>query len=185
MKAEKTFTFFTDTPLGKIQAAASDNALRGLWFIGQKYFPKDTETWLEEPEYPVFSSLKVWLEEYFSGKKPKKKVPISPVGSDFRHAVWKQLLEIPWGKTTSYGAISARLRETGIKAPAQAVGGAVGHNPISLIIPCHRVLGSDGSLTGFAGGLDKKRALLELEKAVPAGLFTRELQGRVVGSSGK
>ena len=160
---EEIFTAVIDTPLGEIQAAACGKALRGLWFIGQKYFPSGTETWLKKPDYPVFVSLKAWLEEYFAGKKPKAKIPLSPIGSDFRQAVWKQLLEIPYGKTTTYGAIASRLSAAGIKAPAQAVGGAVGHNPISLLIPCHRVLGADGSLTGYAGGLEKKQALLKLE----------------------
>ena len=167
---EKIYTFITDTPLGKIQAAACDNALRGLWFIGQKYFPSDTGEWKNEPDYPVFVSLKTWLEDYFAKKRPKIKVhkqsvvPLSPQGTEFQQAVWKLLLEIPSGKTSTYGAIAAKLASAGKKASAQAVGGAVGHNPISIIIPCHRVLGADGSLTGYAGGLDKKRALLELER---------------------
>ena len=159
----KIFTVITDTPLGKIQAAACDNALYGLWFMGQKYFPKNTNAWLTKPDYPVFVSLKAWLKEYFTPGKPETPVPLSPVGTDFQQAVWKLLLEIPYGKTTSYGAIAVRLAQNGKKASAQAVGGAVGHNPISLLIPCHRVLGADGSLTGYAGGLEKKRSLLELE----------------------
>ena len=169
MKEEKIFTFITNTPLGKIQAAAGDTALRGLWFTGQKYFPADTKAWLKEPDHPVFVSLKTWLDDYFAGKKPKIKTPLSPVGTDFQQAVWKLLLEIPYGKTSTYGAITAALISAGKKASSQAVGGAVGHNPISLLIPCHRVLGADGSLTGYAGGLEKKRALLELETA--KGLF--------------
>ena len=163
MKEDKIYAFITDTPLGKIQAAAENNALTGLWFTGQKYFPLDTEAWINRPDYPVFVSLRAWLKDYFAGKKPAVKVPLSPAGSDFRQAVWKLLLEIPYGRTTSYGAITAKLVSAGKKASAQAVGGAVGHNPISLLIPCHRVLGADGSLTGYAGGLEKKRALLELE----------------------
>ena len=159
----KIYTFITGTPIGKIQAAASNKALIGLWFIGQKYFPCGTEAWISDPDYPVFVSLKAWLEDYFAKKKPKIKIPLSPQGSEFQQAVWKLLLEIPSGKTSTYGAIAAKLASTGKKASAQAVGGAVGHNPISLLIPCHRVLGSDGSLTGYAGGLDKKPALLELE----------------------
>ena len=164
MTAEKTFTFVTDTPLGKIQAAASGCALQGLWFIGQKYFPSDTETWIYNPDYPVFISLKTWLKAYFARKKPKMENPLSPQGTEFQKAVWSQLLEIPYGKTCSYGAIASKLVSSGKKASAQAVGGAVGHNPISLLIPCHRVVGADGNLTGYAGGLDKKRALLELEQ---------------------
>ena len=164
-----------NTPLGKIQAAACDNKLSGLWFIGQKYFPEGTETWLNKPDYPVFISLKNWLKDYFAGKKPKLRLPLSPEGSDFRQAVWKLLLKIPYGKTTTYGAIAAQLA-SGSRTAAQAVGGAVGHNPISLIIPCHRVLGADGSLTGYAGGLEKKRALLELEGAISTTAKGRPLQ---------
>ena len=171
MKEGKICTFFADTPLGKMQAAASDKAdprsaaLCGLWFVGQKYFPQSTETWIEKPDYPVFVLLRTWLKEYFSGRKPETKLPLLPDGTDFQKAVWNLLLEIPYGKTSTYGVIAARLVSRDKKAPAQAVGGAVGHNPISLLIPCHRVLGADGSLTGYAGGLEKKRALLELEKA--------------------
>ena len=170
MTGEIPFVFYMDTPLGPICAAAVKDAgnysLRGLWFSGQKYFPRDTETWIEKPDCPVFLSLRIWLDDYFAGKKPRKQIPLLPGGTDFQKAVWKLLLEIPYGKTTTYGIISARLISDGVKASAQAVGGAVGHNPISLIIPCHRVLGADGSLTGYAGGIEKKRALLELEKAV-------------------
>jgi len=158
------YTFIADTPLGAMQAAGEDNALRGLWFIGQKYFPLNTETWRSAPDYPVFVSLRAWLNDYFARKQPKAAIPLSPGGTKFQAAVWKLLLEIPYGKTTTYGAIATALAPAGKKAPAQAVGGAVGHNPISLLIPCHRVLGADGSLTGYAGGLERKRTLLELEK---------------------
>ena len=164
MKEAKVYTTIMETPLGKIQAATCDKGLRGLWFIGQKYFPQSTDTWLEDARHPGFASLKSWLEDYFAGKKPKQKILLSPHGSEFRQAVWKLILEIPYGKTTTYGAMTAQLISSGKKASAQAVGGAVGHNPISLIIPCHRVIGSDGSLTGYAGGIDKKRFLLNLEK---------------------
>ena len=160
---ETLFTFVTETPLGKIQAAAEGKALTGLWFIGQKYFPAGTEAWSSKPDHPVFISLKSWLEDYFAKRKPKNHIPLTPAGTDFQQAVWKLLLEIPYGETSTYGAIASRLVGAGKKASAQAVGGAVGHNPISLLIPCHRVLGSDGSLTGYAGGIEKKRALLELE----------------------
>jgi methylated-DNA-[protein]-cysteine S-methyltransferase len=158
-----TYTFVTETPLGKIQAAANDDALTGLWFIGQKYFPSGTEIWSSKPDHPVFISLKSWLSDYFAKKKPKSRILLTPAGTDFQQAVWKLLLEIPYGETSTYGAIASRLIGAGKKASSQAVGGAVGHNPISLLIPCHRVLGSDGSLTGYAGGIEKKRALLELE----------------------
>jgi methylated-DNA-[protein]-cysteine S-methyltransferase len=160
---ETTFTFMIETPLGKILAAAEDNALTGLWFIGQKYFPAGTGAWSSKPDHPVFVSLKSWLDDYFAQKNPKNRIQLKPAGTVFQQAVWKLLLEIPYGQTSTYGAIASRLAAAGKKASAQAVGGAVGHNPISLLIPCHRVIGSDGSLTGYAGGLEKKRALLELE----------------------
>ena len=176
------YTTITDTPLGKIQTAAENNALTGLWFIGQKYFPTSMDSWNNEPDYPVFIALKKWLKDYFAGKNPVMLIPLAPSGSEnrkpldfrkssdfrkpsnFRKSVWKILLEIPYGETVTYGDISAKLLSSGIISSAQAVGGAVGHNPISILIPCHRVIGSDGSLTGYAGGTEKKLALLELEK---------------------
>jgi len=181
------YTVIADTPLGAMRAAAEDGVLRGLWFIGQKYFPPAAETWLPAPDYPVFTSLRAWLKEYFAPGKPETKVPLSPRGTEFQEAVWKILREIPYGETTSYGAIARLLgnrqlsgnrpnTSAGRKVPAQAVGGAVGHNPISLLIPCHRVLGADGSLTGYAGGLEKKRALLELE-----GIISRAAPDRSPG----
>jgi methylated-DNA-[protein]-cysteine S-methyltransferase len=162
--SETTFTFITNTLLGKIQAAARGDALTGLWFIGQKYFPTSTGIWNNEPDYPVFISLKSWLDDYFAQKKPKSLILLTPSGTDFQQAVWKLLLEIPYGSTSTYGAIASHLAAAGRKGSAQAVGGAVGHTPISLLIPCHRVLGSDGNLTGYAGGIEKKQALLELER---------------------
>ena len=168
MRNEKSiFTTTIESPLGKIQAAACDKGLRGLWFIGQKYFPPGADNWRKEPNHPVFTLLKTWLEAYFDGKNPELKIPLAPQGSEFRQAVWKLILDIPYGKTTTYGAMTSRLISGGRKASAQAVGGAVGHNPISLIIPCHRVVGSDGSLTGYAGGIEKKRFLLNLENIEP------------------
>jgi len=152
------------TPLGEIKAAARSDALVGLWFTGQKHFPSDTAGWQKKPDYPIFVSLKSWLEGYFSRKNPKSKFALSPQGTEFQQAVWKLLLSIPYGKTCTYGELAERLSSSGIKTSARAVGGAVGRNPISLLIPCHRVLGSGGNLTGYAGGLDKKRALLELEQ---------------------
>ena len=170
-ETKEIFTAILDTPLGKIQAAAQGSALTGLWFMGQKYFPSGTETWINKPGYAVFNSLKTWLKDYFDGKRPEVKINLSPAGTDFQQAVWKDLLKIPYGKTSTYGTITANLVSGGKKASAQAVGGAVGHNPISLLIPCHRVIGANGSLTGYAGGLDKKRTLLDLEnKGVGAGI---------------
>ncbi|MDR0496276.1 MAG: methylated-DNA--[protein]-cysteine S-methyltransferase [Treponema sp.] len=159
------YSFTKETPLGKILAAAQDNAIIGLWFFKQKYFPPGTASWQKEPSHLIFDSLNDWLDDYFSKKKPEIPFQLLPQGTDFQQAVWKQLLKIPYGKTSTYGAIAAKLSTAGKKASAQAVGGAVGHNPISLLIPCHRVLGADGSLTGYAGGLEKKWALLELERS--------------------
>lgn len=148
--------------------AEKDNALIGLWIEGQKYFPST----LKEERIPndhsyVLKQTCEWLEQYFAGENPMiSKLPLAPQGSEFRRLVWKILCEIPYGETTTYGAIAkqaAALRGAGSMS-AQAVGGAVGHNPISIIIPCHRVVGSDGSLTGYAGGIDKKIWLLNHEK---------------------
>jgi methylated-DNA-[protein]-cysteine S-methyltransferase len=159
------FTNNYQSPLGVIVAAARDEAIVGLWIDKQKYFPKDAQDWELRPDYPVLTELQVWLDRYFNGDNPKIPFALAPVGSAFRQMVWRILLEIPYGCTTTYGAISRQIATELGKArfSAQAVGGAVGHNPISILIPCHRVVGSDGSLTGYAGGLDKKQALLELE----------------------
>ena len=146
-----------------MRAAAENEALLGLWFTGQKYYPSGAGLWTETQDYPVFIRLRSWLKDYFAGEKTPMDITLAPNGTEFRKKVWQLLLEIPFSITTSYGAITSCLVSSGIKASAQAVGGAVGHNPISIIIPCHRVLGADGSLTGYAGGLEKKRALLELE----------------------
>jgi methylated-DNA-[protein]-cysteine S-methyltransferase len=155
-----------ETPLGPIRVAAEARALTGLWFVGQRYYPSQTDIWIDTPDYPVFAALRVWLDAYFAGKNPPVALALAPQDSPFRHRVWRILRAIPYGQTLSYGAIALQVaRELAVPAmSAQAVGGAVGHNPISLLIPCHRVIGADGSLTGYAGGIEKKRALLELEQ---------------------
>ena len=147
--------------------------MRGLWFDGQKYFARDLPSECTERETAVLSEAKRWLDIYFSGKEPDFMPPLHPVGSQFRQAVWKILLQIPYGKTVTYGDISKQLaKQMGLdRMSAQAVGGAVGHNEISIIIPCHRVVGTGGSLTGYAGGIDKKVKLLELERADMRGMF--------------
>jgi methylated-DNA-[protein]-cysteine S-methyltransferase len=162
------------TPLGKMSALLEQNELCGLWFAGQKYAPEDAGEWREDPNHPVFSALRAQLEAYFNGQLRAFDLPLSPRGSAFRMAVWSLLRTIPAGETTTYGALARQLAEPrgGCIPSAQAVGGAVGHNPIAIIIPCHRVIAADGSLTGYAGGLDRKAALLALEHARlgPAGL---------------
>jgi methylated-DNA-[protein]-cysteine S-methyltransferase len=166
------YTCTIDTPLGSMTAAAEDEALTGLWFAGQKYYPAGTAAWIDKPELPVFEKLRAWLEDYFEGKKPRVNFPlepsglrINPQGTAFQKSVWEILLQIPYGKVSTYGEIAEQLaHKQGVASmSAQAVGGAVGHNPISVLIPCHRVVGADGSLTGYAGGLDKKKYLLKLE----------------------
>lgn len=152
------------SPVGTIYLAAEDGALTGLWIEGQKYFAATLDQGqTQQRESAPLLEAKQWLDAYFQ-KAPLPPLPaLAPKGSAFRQEVWKLLLEIPYGKTTTYGALAQTLRSRGISAAAQAVGGAVGHNPISIIIPCHRVVGSDSSLTGYAGGLEKKRYLLSLE----------------------
>lgn len=155
------------SPLGGILLAADEVGLRGLWFDGQKYFARDLPDELTERETPVLSEAKRWLDLYFGGQEPDFLPPLHPVGTPFRQAVWEILLRISYGKTVTYGEISKQLAEKmGLeRMSAQAVGGAVGHNEISIIIPCHRVVGSNGSLTGYAGGINRKIKLLELERA--------------------
>lgn len=149
------------SPLGPILLAADETGLTGLWFEAQKYFPSFSGVEYQEKETPVLTETVRWLDVYFSGKDPGFLPPLHPQGSPFRQTVWDILLTIPRGQTITYGEIARRL---GVRS-AQAVGGAVGHNPISILIPCHRVVGSDGSLTGYAGGLDRKTRLLQLEGA--------------------
>lgn len=160
------------SPLGGMLLAAEESEIVGIWFAGQKYFPTGlTSDWTER-ETPVLLEAKRWLNLYFSGRRPDFLPPLHPAGSVFRRQVWEILLTIPYGKTVTYGEIARQLaQKRGIpEMSAQAVGGAVGHNPISLMIPCHRVVGTGGSLTGYAGGMDKKKWLLEWE-GVDTGSF--------------
>ena len=150
-----------DSPLGTILLSGNETALTGLWFAGQKYAPvRPPETSLSPA---VLARTREWLEAYWAGAPLPPLPPLAPAGSPFRQAVWRLLGEIPYGETTTYGALARALRSAGIPAAPQAVGGAVGHNPISILIPCHRVVGSGGSLTGYAGGLARKQYLLKLE----------------------
>ena len=153
------------SPLGEMLLACDGEGLTGAWFAGQKYFAAGLDENAHEYEHEHLLSASRWLDIYFSGKIPDFLPKIHLTASTFRTAVWEELLMIPYGETRTYGQISAlAARRLGKeKMSAQAVGGAVGHNRISVIIPCHRVLASDGSLTGYAGGLDKKLALLRLE----------------------
>ena len=168
-----TFIQHYNSPLGGILLAADEIGLTGLWFNGQKYFARSLPAGYTEQNTPALSEAKRWLEVYFTGKKPDFMPPLHIVGSAFRRAVWEILLQIPYGKTTTYGEIARQLtkKQKLPRMSAQAVGGAVGHNEISIIIPCHRVVGTNGSLTGDAGGIDKKIKLLELEHTDMSSFF--------------
>lgn len=162
-----TSVYHYHSPLGGITISGSGNELTGLWFDGQKYFGSTLPKEYEEQPLPVFEETKKWLDIYFSGKAPDFTPPLKMETTPFRKAVWELLLTIPFGQTLTYGGIADRVaKQMGLPhMSAQAVGGAVGHNPISLIIPCHRVVGTDGSLTGYAGGIEKKLHLLTMENA--------------------
>ena len=161
------YTHHYESPLGGITLASDGDAIIGLWFDGQKYFADTLDRVHEEKELPIFTEAEQWLDTYFSGKAPDFTPKLRMRTTAFRRSVWEIMLSIPFGQTMTYGEIADRIaRQKGISGmSAQAVGGAVGHNAISLIIPCHRVVGADGSLTGYAGGIDKKEKLLEMEGA--------------------
>ena len=152
-----------DSPLGGITLSCDGAALTGLWFDGQAHFGKGLDTAHEAGDAPALDEAARWLDMYFAGLQPGFTPVLAPRGTAFQRAVWDALLTLPYGETTTYGRLAARLGT----ASARAVGGAVARNPISLIIPCHRVIGADGSLTGYAGGIGIKRALLTLEGFLP------------------
>lgn len=159
-------TLVYESPIGSCLLAADSKGLIGLWLEGQKYYCPVTEEMKENGQNRILKDTKSWLDCYFKGQKPKPDgLPLAPRGSGFRQEVWKLLCEIPYGEVMTYGEIAKIVAANRGKTTnyAQAVGGAVAHNPISVIIPCHRVVGSDQSLTGYAGGLDKKKWLLKHE----------------------
>lgn len=150
-----------ESPLGLVIVAATDRGLAGLWFEGQRHLP-DTSGWPHAPGHPVLLQAIAQLSDYFAGRRTAFDLPLDlQGGTAFQQSVWKALVAIPRGSTTSYGALSERV---GRPSAVRAVGAAVGRNPVSIIVPCHRVLGRDGSLTGYAGGLERKSALLGLER---------------------
>ena len=167
------YTTTYQSPLGAITLAADGEALTGLWFEGQKYYALYLDKEHEEKDLPVFQQAKEWLNIYFSGKDPDFTPPLRFTGSAFQNEVWAILAAIPYGKTRTYGDIAQELaQKRGLpRMSAQAVGGAVGKNEISIIVPCHRVVGANGSLTGYAGGISKKVALLNLEGAFKEAYF--------------
>ena len=169
------YVSYYDSPIGKLTLASDGEAICGLWLEGQKYY---CATMANEPvvddDGPAIAQMRQWLDEYFAGGRPAiASVALAPRGSEFQQLVWRILTEIPYGELTTYGAIAEQVkRERGGRATsALAVGGAVGHNPISIIVPCHRVVGASGSLTGYAGGLDRKRWLLDHEGVDTSTLF--------------
>ena len=153
-----------ESPMGELFLTSDGTALTGLWMKGQKHAGFSGQyTYLEAP-LAIFDETKRWLDRYFEGKQPDFSIPVKLSGSTFQEQVWEILQKIPYGKLTSYGQIARLIQaKTGSRVSAQAVGGAVGRNPVSILVPCHRVVGGDGSLTGYAGGLDKKEFLLQLE----------------------
>jgi methylated-DNA-[protein]-cysteine S-methyltransferase len=163
------------SPLGIITLASDGSSLIGLWNEGQKYHGHSIrDARVEDGDMPVFGTVQKWLDKYFAGERPGiSELPLSPIGSAFRQAVWSMLCEVPYGEVITYGDIAKKMAVKLNKGSmsSQAVGGAVGHNPISIIIPCHRVVGSSGSLTGYAGGVHTKVKLLELEGTDMSRLF--------------
>lgn len=164
------YTTYYNSPIGKLLLASKENKLIGLWIEGQKYYLSGIEDEItKNDDEKILIETKKWLNRYFNGEKPcPNELDLAPIGSKFRKNVWDILCKIPYGKVITYNDIAkeiAKKRKIN-KMSAQAVGGAVGHNPISIIIPCHRVIGTNGSLTGYAGGLDKKEYLLKLENAI-------------------
>ncbi len=167
------YTHHYYSPLGGITLASDGEAIVGLWFDGQKYYADTLDNEHMEKALPVFKETDRWLDIYFSGKQPDFTPKLNMRGTAFRKAVWNILLTIPYGQIMTYGQIAEIVaKQMGFdRMSAQAVGGAVGHNPVSLIIPCHRVVGSSGNLTGYAGGINKKIRLLQMEQADMSGLF--------------
>ena len=156
---------FSDSPLGRVILAASADKLLGMWFVEGQSHPIDPSNWPAAPQNLVLQQAKVQLNDYFAGHRTAFELPLSlETGTEFQQKVWHALLTIPCGTTCSYGQLSANI---GHPTAVRAVGAAVGRNPLSIIVPCHRVMGADGTLTGYAGGLDRKTALLRLEGALP------------------
>lgn len=167
------YSFHYNSPLGGITLASDGALLTGLWFDAQKYFADTLDRKCKNRNLPIFEQTVKWLDLYFNGKQPCFTPPIYMKTTEFRKSVWEILLTIPYGHTITYGEIADIIaKQKGLsKMSAQAVGGAVGHNSISIIIPCHRVVGANGSLTGYAGGIEKKVALLTIEKTDMSQLF--------------
>jgi methylated-DNA--[protein]-cysteine S-methyltransferase len=166
MGALKMFERFIQTPLGEVRLRSDGEFLTGLWFVGQVDDAKDVNDIEIQDDLPIFGQVESWLESYFSGKKTPIMIPLQPKGTIFQERVWQILQEIPYGETMTYGEIAQIIaKEKGVTTfSAQAVGQAVGKNPISILVPCHRVVGKNGALTGYAGGIQRKEELLNIER---------------------
>ena len=151
---------YYDSPLGQILLVANDVALTGLHFVGEKYYPTIAAEWQRQPKAKLIVRARKQLEEYFAGRRKAFDLVVKPAGTPFQCGVWRALQKIPYGTTANYGAIATRI---GQPTASRAVGAANGRNPISIVIPCHRVIGAGGDLTGYAGGMERKAALLKLE----------------------
>lgn len=169
------YTTYYLSPVGKLRLASQNNQLVGLWIEGQKYYLSSLNCkMIEKDNEQIFIQTKKWLDRYFNGEQPNiNELALAPIGNEFRQTVWNLLCEIPYGKITTYGELAKKAAKLMNKKSmsAQAVGGAVGHNPVSIIIPCHRVVGANGSLTGYAGGMEKKIYLLTLEQVDMSNLY--------------
>lgn len=155
---------FYESPYGQMLLVANEDGLSGIYFDGQKYFPKVGTEWRPDTKHPVLRQAKRELAEYFDGKRKRFEVALAPAGTPFQKSVWKAISTVDFGETITYGELARRAGHPG---SGRAAGAATGRNPITIIVPCHRIVGSTGSLTGYAGGLDRKRALLALESGIP------------------
>ncbi len=155
-----TLYTYVESPLGRILLTSDGSALSGLYLAGQRYEPTPASDWTQSAHSPLLASAATQLGEYFAGSRTRFQLPLAPVGTPFQHEVWRRLQDIPYGAQVSYGAVAQAI---GMPRSVRAVGAAVGRNPLSIIIPCHRVVGKDGALTGYAGGIERKQALLTLE----------------------
>lgn len=169
-----------DSPIGRLTLAGEGHAVVGLWMAGQKYWALPDSA--QARPLPVLDEAEGWLGSYFAGENPKVSFSLKPQGTAFRQMVWEELGKIPYGETASYGEIAGRLsQKIGKRVSPRSVGNAVGHNPISILVPCHRVVGADGRLTGYAGGLERKIFLLTLEGALAAGEEGRHAEDQQKG----
>src|SRR5215471_10034376 len=160
MRMNMRYYDFYDSPRGRMLLVASDEGLSGVYFDGQKYHPQLEAEWQWDPGHAILRQAKRELAEYFAGERRRLETPLAPEGTPFQHAIWRAISTVGFGETITYGELASRA---GVSGSSRAAGAATGRNPLTIVVPCHRIVGSDGSLTGYAGGLERKRALLALE----------------------